>query len=130
MQANVTSSVPLSYEAANAFKTLRSQLISAFLASIRERIRLTVECDAFEHSLGATLSRHGSPVAFHSSTFTATDKCEKAAAITGAVKKWNHFLHSHRFTLVADQRVVSFMLNPKRFKQNQKHQTTALACRI
>ena len=31
-----------------------------------------------------------------------------------AVRKWNHFLHGHRFTLVTDQRVVGFMLDPKR----------------
>ena len=31
-----------------------------------------------------------------------------------AVRKWNHFLHGHRFTLVTAQRAVSFMLDPKR----------------
>ena len=31
-----------------------------------------------------------------------------------AVRKWNHLLHGHRFTLVTDQRAVSFMLDPKR----------------
>ena len=30
-----------------------------------------------------------------------------------AVRKWNHFLHGHRFTLVTDRRAVSFMLDPK-----------------
>ena len=31
-----------------------------------------------------------------------------------AVRKWNHLLHGHQFTLVTDQRAVSFMLDPKR----------------
>ena len=119
VQANVTSSFPLSSEAANAIEILRSQLTSACLASIREGIPLTVECDASEHSLGATLSQNGSLVAFHSCTFTATEKRyfvieKEAAAIMDAVRKWNHLLHGHRFTLVTDQRAVSFMLDPKR----------------
>ena len=112
VQANVTSSFPLSSEAANAFETLRSQLTSASVASIREGIPLTVECDASEHRIGATLSQNSSPVVFHSRTFTATEK--EAAAIMDAVRKWNHLLHGHRFTLVTDQRAVSFMLDPKR----------------
>ena len=91
-QANVTSSFPLSSEASNAYETLRSQFISACLASIREEIPLTVECDTFEHSLGATLSQNGSPVAFLFRTFTATEKrCsvieKEAAAIMDAVRK-------------------------------------------
>ena len=89
------------------------------MASIREGIPLTVECDASEHSLGTTLSQNGSPIAFHSRTFTATEKRysvieKEAAAIIDAVRKWNHLLHGHRFTLVTDQRAVSFMLDPKR----------------
>ena len=96
MQANVTSSFPLSSEAANAFQTLRSQLTSACLASIREGIPLTVQWDASDHSLGATLSQNGSPVAFHSHTFSATEKRyfdieKEAAAIMDAERKWNHF---------------------------------------
>ena len=98
VQAYVTSSFPLSSEAANAFKAFRSQLTSACLASVGEGIPLTIECDASEHSLGATLSQNGSPVAFHSRTFTATEKRysvieREAAAIMYAVKKWNHFFH-------------------------------------
>ena len=86
------------------------------MASIIKRIPLTVECGASEHSLGATLSQNDSPATFYSRTFTATDKSyfvieKEAAAIMDAVKKWNH--PGHRFTLVTDQRAVSFMLDPK-----------------
>ena len=93
--ANVTSSFPLSSEA--AFKTLRLQLVSACLASIREEIPLTVDCDASQHSLVATLTQNDSPVAFHSRIFTATEKSysvieKEAAAIMDAIRKWNYFL--------------------------------------
>ena len=122
VQAYVTSSFPLSSEAANVFEILRSQLTSACLASIRGGIPLTVECDASEHSLVATLSQNSSPVAFHSRTFTATEKRysvieKEAAAIVDAVRKWNHLFHGHRFTLFTDKRAVSFMLDPKRLSK-------------
>ena len=89
------------------------------MASIREEIPLTVECDASEHSLGTMLSHNGSPAAFHSRTFTATEARysvieKEAAAIMDAVRKRNHFLHGHRFTLVTDQQAVNFKLDPKR----------------
>ena len=92
MQAYVTSSFLLSSEAVNTFKTLRSQLPSACLASIREGIPPTVEFDASEHSHGATLCQNGSPVAFPFRIFTATEKRyfvieKEAAAIIDSMKK-------------------------------------------
>ena len=74
VQADVTSSFPLSSETANAFQTLHFLLTSACLASIREGIPLTAERDTSKHSFGPTLSQNGLPVAFHSRTFTATEK--------------------------------------------------------
>ena len=99
------------------------------MASIREGIPLTVECDASEHSLRAKLSQNGSSSAFRSRTVTATEKRysvfeKEAAAIMDAVRKWNHFLHGRQFTLVTDQRAVSYMLVPKglgKIKNTKQH---------
>ena len=63
-----------------------------------------------------------SPVAFHSRTFTATEKRysvieKEAAAIMNAVRKRNRFFHGYRFTLVTDQRAVGLMLDSKRLRK-------------
>ena len=119
VQSNITSSFPLSSDAAKSFELLRQNLASSCLTSVKEGIPFVVECDASDHTLAATLNQGGQPVAFHSRTFS---NCEirystvkkEAAAIIDAVRKWSHLLHGRKFTLLTDQRAVSFMLDPKR----------------
>ena len=119
VESNLASSFPLSKEASGSFETLRNDLAAAFLTSIHEKLPFVVECDAFKHTLAATLNQGGKPVAFHSRTFSNSEsRCSivetEAAAIIDAVRKWGHLLHRQKFTLVTDQKAVSFMLHPKR----------------
>ena len=89
-----------------------------------------MECDASDHALAATLNQGGKSVAFHSRTFS---KCEarystaekEAVAIMDVVRKWSHLLHGKHFTLITDQRAVSFMFDPCRLSKikNMKIQT-------
>ena len=114
VQFNLSSSFPLSQEASDSFETLRNDLVASSLTSIDEKLPFVVECDALEHTLPG-----GKPVAFHSRTFSSNESRysiveKEAAAIIDAVKKWSHLLHGRKFTLVTDQKDMSFMLHPKR----------------
>ena len=48
---------------------LKSELISASLTCVNEGLPFTVECDASNHTLAASLNQGGCPNAFHSQTF-------------------------------------------------------------
>ena len=130
IQSSIFSS--LIKEASDSFETLRNDLAAAFLTSIDEKLPSVVECDASEHTLAATLNQGGKPVAFHSRTFSSNESRysiveKEAAAIIDAVRKWSHLLHGRKFTLVTDQKAVSFMLHPKRLRKNQKQQNSNVA---
>ena len=89
-----------------------------------------VECDASDVAVSASLNQNGRPVAFMSKTLSKSEKWypaveKEALAIMEAVRKWNHLLSRQQFTLVTDQRSVSYMFdNRKRTKiKNNKIQT-------
>ena len=48
---------------------LKSELTSASLTCVNEGLPFTVECDASNHTLAASLNQGGCPNAFHSQTF-------------------------------------------------------------
>ena len=133
VQSNLASSFPLSKEASDNFETFRNDLAAAFLTSIDEKLPFVVECDASEHTLAATLNQGRKPVAFHSRTFSSNESRysiveKEAAAIIDAVRKWSLFLHGRKFTLVKDQKAVSFVLHPKRLGKIKKQQNSNVAC--
>ena len=111
------------------FENIKKEIAQASLQSVDESIPFVVECDASEVAISATLNQGGRPIAFISRSFQGSElhypAVEKeATAIIEAVRKWNHFLSRQHFTLVTDQRSVSFMLdNRKRTKiKNNKIQ--------
>ena len=55
---------PLSKEFAEAFESLKETFLSCCLSYIRDDVPFQVDCDASEHSMVATLSQEGRPVAF------------------------------------------------------------------
>ena len=127
------SSFPLSKEASDSFENPQNDLAGAFLTSIDEKLPFVVECDASKHTLAATLNQGGKPIAFHSLTFSNSKSRysiveKEATAIINAVRKWSHLLHGRKFTLVTDQKAVSFMLHPKASRKNQKQQNSNVAC--
>ena len=81
--------------------------------------KLTVECDASEHRVGATLSQNDLPAAFHSRTFTAPEKrysiIEKEAAatrdaVTANVKRLSALFRLILFIKIVKQNLIHFVL--------------------
>ena len=115
-------SFPLNDSQINNFQNLKKEIARAALQSIDKNMPFVVECDTSNVAISATLNQGGRPVAFMSRTlhgselhYPAVEK--EATAIIEAVRKWTHFLSRQHFTLVTDQRSVSFMLdNRKRTK--------------
>ena len=110
---------PLTNEAVSAFETLRSNLSSACLQCINDEEPFTVECDASDLAIMATLNQNGRSIAFMSRTLTKSKRRylaieKEATAIIEAVRKWAHFLHARAFTLVTDQQSIAFMLNQQK----------------
>jgi len=113
-----TNLFPLSNAALKAFDQIKSKLADATLQPIDEDAPFTVETDASDFAIGATLNQNGKPVAFYARTFSQAEQkhsaVEKEAyAVIEALRKWKHLLLGKHFNLVTDQRSVSFMLDLK-----------------
>ncbi|GCB63043.1 hypothetical protein scyTo_0000108 [Scyliorhinus torazame] len=107
---------PLRAEAHQAFNRIKADNAKAVMHVVDETLPFQVESDASDVALTATLNQAGRPVAFFSRTLHASEirhsSVEKEAqAIVEAVRYWRHYLASRRFTLLTDQRSVTFMFN-------------------
>ena len=65
---------PLSKQSAEAFESLKETLLNCCLSYIRDDVPFQVDCDASEHSVAATLSQQGRPVAFFSKTLNKRER--------------------------------------------------------
>ena len=109
---------PLSAQALEAFNEMKKAIMDASLMSIDGDAPFSVETDASDTAIAATLTQAGRPVAFFSRTLTSSERhhssIEKEAyAIVEAVRYWRHFLLGRHFRLITDQRSVSFMFDTK-----------------
>lgn len=107
---------PLSKEALDAFQSLKDEVVRSVVGAIDESVMFTVETDASDGALAATLNQAGRPVAFFSRTLKSSEvnqaSVEKEAqAIVEAVRYWRHYLTCRHFKLITDQRSVAFMFN-------------------
>lgn len=109
---------PLSNTMVKDFQELKNAIVKSCVHAIDNNVPFTVETDASEHSIAATISQAGRPVAFYSRTLNRSEQnhsaIEKEAyAIVESLKKWRHYLIGKPFLLVTDQRSVSFMFDAK-----------------
>ena len=107
---------PLSAEAQVAFTQLKKDIENAMVTTVDERIPFSVETDASDVAIAATLNQSGRPVAFFSRTLAPHERrhssVEKEAyAIVEALRKWRYYLLGHHFQLITDQRSVTFMFD-------------------
>ena len=112
-------SFPVTDSALESFELLKTELAKAALRSVNESLPFTVECDASDVAVSAILNQGGRPVAFMSRTLQESERHypafeKEATAIIEAVRKWSHLLSRNTFTLVTDQRSVSFMFDSRR----------------
>ena len=110
---------PLGENELSDFKSLKNAIASATLQAIDEAIPFTVECDASDIAVSATLNQNGRPVAFMSRSLQGSELAypaveKEATAIIEAVRKWAHLLMRQHFYLVTDQRSVAFMLDSRK----------------
>ena len=99
-----------------AFKLLKEDILKATVTTIDPDVPFTVETDASDFAIAATLNQAGRPVAFFSRTLNASEakhhSVEKEAyAIVEALRQWRHLLIGRHFKIITDQKSVSFMYN-------------------
>ncbi|XP_026322465.1 uncharacterized protein LOC113232055 [Hyposmocoma kahamanoa] len=103
------SQFPLNENGQRSFKLLKSEIEKAALVAIDDKETLTVETDASEFAVAATLSQKGRPVAFFSRTLSDSERKhaaveKEACAIVESIRKWRHYLIHRHFLLITDQK--------------------------
>ena len=102
IESNKNYVFPLSNKSARAFEMLKYELVFSCLTCVNEGLSFTVEYDASNHTLSARVNQGGRPIAFHSRTFSPSERRysaveKEAAAVIDAVRKWSRFYFLNAF---------------------------------
>jgi len=105
-------------EALAAFNDLKKLLSNACLTTIQNGVPFKVETDASDHAIAAILSQGGCPVTFMSRILHSCEKHypaveKEATAVIEAVRRGTHFLKGRHFSIITDQRAISFMFDQR-----------------
>ena len=109
---------PLQAEALKAFEILKKDIQDSVVCSIDETKLFVVDTDASDFGIAATLNQERRPVAFFSCTLDKSEMnhhpVEKEAyAIVESIRYWRRYLAGRHFSLITDQRSVSYMHDVK-----------------
>jgi transposase InsO family protein len=106
-------------EADNAFRVLKSRLISAPILRNPDFSKpFIVQCDASDLGVGAILTQDDQVVAFMSKKLTSTERKYSATereclAVLYAVEKFRHYIEGIKFTVVTDHSALLWLLKLK-----------------
>ena len=108
--------MPLPADALHAFEELKGDVLRSVVKVVDDQQPFTLETDASDGSIAGTLLQAGQPVAFFSRTLSHTESTnhiveKEAQAIVECVRKWRHYLAGKHFTIITDQRGLSFMFD-------------------
>ena len=100
----------------DAFVLLKQELAYTCLGAIREDVPFVVESDVSDYAIAGILPQERRPEAFMSRTLNACERRypameQEATGIIESVQKWAHFFKARTFTLVTDQKSLSFMFD-------------------
>lgn len=93
--------------ALNEIKHLLTQ--APVLKYFDEAAETTIQCDASEKGLGATLLQHGQPVTFASRALSHTEQCyaqieKECLAIVFACERFDHYIQGRKVTVETDHK--------------------------
>ena len=116
---NQNQTFPLPKTVLSCFHVLKENLKDAALKPIDPAGEFSLETDASDFCIAATLNQQGRPVAFFSRTLSPTERRhhaveKEAAAIVESIRDWRHFLIGRKFKLITDQKGISYMYDNRR----------------
>eukprot|EP00253_Pinus_taeda_P015030 PITA_15030 len=110
-----------------AFRELKDRLCTAPVLALPDLQQpFEVETDASDYAVGAVLTQHGHPVAYHRETLSDTVRKyptydKEMYSIVQACRQWKHYILGKETVIHTDHRPLQFIQTQEKL-QNDRHQ--------
>ena len=110
-----------------AFEELKQRLCSAPVLTLPDLQQpFEIETDASDYAVGAVLTQHGHPVAYHSATLSDTVRKyptydKEMYSIVQACRQWKHYILGKETVIHTDHKPLQFVQTQGKL-QNDRHQ--------